>query len=86
MTASQLDAMRRVCSIVLEAVSAADSVVGAPGGVLYAGLMSAGCSLQQFTGIMGGLTRAGLLEKDGECYTLTPAGRRHLEAAERKTA
>jgi len=42
--------------------------LGAPGGHLYAALMSAGCTLNQFEQIMSGLVQSGDLAKRGECY------------------
>lgn len=41
---------------------------GAPGGVLYAGLMGHGISLDQFETLMGALVMSGKVEKRGECY------------------
>ena len=75
MTLEQAKSLRRIGAIVIEAVSAADPTIGAPGGILYAALMGHGCSLEQFTGIMAGLTRAGMLDKRGECYHVTDKGR-----------
>jgi hypothetical protein len=65
----QVAVLQMVCGAVKEAVEAAGPL-GAPGGVLYAGMMSQGCTLQQFEGIMGGMVRAGILVKKGECYHL----------------
>ncbi len=71
MTAEQIRALRSIAGIVLEAVSQADPIIGAPGGHIYAGLMHAGCSLEQYQQIMAGLVRAGLLTQHGECYKRT---------------
>ena len=59
---------------IMQAIDAAGSM-GAPGGVLYAGLMSAGYSLADFERVMAGLLAAELADKCGQCYTLTGAGR-----------
>lgn len=67
MTPQQAKALRVVCDIIMEAVNAAGPM-GAPGGHIYAGLMSAGCTFQQYEQLMAGLVRAGKLRKDGECY------------------
>lgn len=63
----QVAVLQMVCGAVKEAVEAAGSL-GAPGGVLYAGMMSQGCTLRQFEGIMAGMMKAGILVKKGECY------------------
>jgi len=41
---------------------------GAPGGTLYAGLMSYGITLEIFNEIMGVLVEGGKLRKSGEVY------------------
>ncbi len=67
MTNEQIIAIRKVASLILDTVKESGPL-GAPGGILYAGLMTAGCTLHQYEQIMGGLVRAGKLTKDGECY------------------
>jgi hypothetical protein len=42
--------------------------LGAPGGVMYAALMTQGCTLEQFEGLMGTLLRIGVVRKHGDCY------------------
>jgi hypothetical protein len=71
MTTEQTHALRRIATIVLEAVAMADPIIGAPGGHLYAGLMHAGCTLSQYQQIMAGLVQAGCLRQSGECYFRT---------------
>ena len=66
--ANKADALRAVLSAILEAVEAAGTM-GAPGGVLYAGMMSSGCTLQRFNEFMDAMLNTGLLVKSGECYT-----------------
>ena len=58
---------------ILGACASAGSL-GAPGGVMYAGLMANGYTLQDFERITGALAGAGLVLKRGECYTITPKG------------
>lgn len=72
MTPAQLQALRTAARAIVEAC---DLPHGAPGGVLYAALMAQGCSLNQFTQIMAGLTSAGMVTKDGDCYSATSKGR-----------
>ena len=67
MTVQQIEAIRRVCDAILEAVKVA-GLMGAPGGILYAALMAQGCSFDQYTQLMAGLVQAGKLRKQGECY------------------
>ena len=74
MTQEQMTALRSIAGTVIEACQAAP-VYGAPGGLLYAGLMAAGCTLSQFEQIMSGLVRAGYLVKNGECYSVTEKGK-----------
>ena len=69
MTVEQARALRAVATVVIDTVRQAGPL-GAPGGVMYAAMMGAGCSLHQFDQIMSGLTRAGMLSKRGECYHL----------------
>lgn len=68
MTPTQTDAVLRICDAIVEAVEASNPSIGAPGGHLYAALMSSGCTLHQFNSIMVVLVRAGRLTKRGECY------------------
>jgi hypothetical protein len=56
-----------ICDGIIEAIKAGGPL-GAPAGVLYAALMGAGCSLDQFNQIMSGLVRAGKVRKRGDCY------------------
>jgi hypothetical protein len=68
MTQTHIQALRAIAASIQEAIEVAGPN-GAPGGILYAALMSAGCSLNQFQQIMSGLERAGYVARDGECYT-----------------
>ncbi len=67
MTNEQITALRAVAKAITETVALAGPL-GAPGGHLYAALMSAGCTLSKFEQIMSGLVSAGVLTKRGECY------------------
>ena len=58
---------------IMQAIEAAGSM-GAPGGHLYAGLMTAGYTLADFERVTGALVASGLVLKRGECYTLTTKG------------
>ena len=53
---------------------AAAGEMGAPGGVMYAGLMSNGYTLQDFEQITHAMRASDLIRKRGECYTITPKG------------
>jgi len=75
MTVDQIKALRAIGNIVIVAVSVADPHIGAPGGHIYAALMTAGCTLSQYQQIMSGLVRAGLLRQSGECYFVTETGK-----------
>lgn len=79
----QLEGLQRLGLGVLEAVEEAGEM-GAPGGLLYAGMMSAGASLQQFHSFMGTLTGKGMLTQDGDCYHMTDAGREFKAKLEAK--
>ena len=67
MTIEQSRALRIIARAILDTV-AETGPLGAPGGHLYAALMTQGCTFDQFTKIMSGLVQAGYLEKRGECY------------------
>lgn len=67
--AERMVVLRSVCHGVIEAVEAAGPM-GAPGGHLYAALMTYGFSLHQFEGLMNGLVKAGKLVKVGHCYRI----------------
>ncbi len=67
MTPQQAQALKAIINAVTESVAAAGPL-GAPGGPLYAALMTQGCTLNQFESLMGGLVRIGKLRKSGQCY------------------
>jgi len=67
MTTEQIEALKALADAIIESVRAAGPL-GAPGGHLYAALMTYGIDLNQFNQIMSGLCRVGVLRKQGECY------------------
>jgi len=69
MTPQQAKALQTVAKAIIESCK-----TFAPGGVIYAALMSQGCTLNQFQQIMAQLVNAGMLTQDGECYTATEKG------------
>jgi predicted transcriptional regulator len=69
MTSQQAKALQAVAKAIIESCK-----TFAPGGVIYAALMSQGCTLNQFEQIMGQLVNAGMLTQDGDCYTATDKG------------
>ena len=73
MTHQQIQALRAASRAIIEACDLPHS---APAGVMYAALMAQGCTLHQFTQIMAGLTNAGMVTADGDCYNATDKGRR----------
>ena len=73
MTPQQIAALRAIARTIIEVC--ADEPIGAPGGIIFAALQAQGCSLHQYEQIMSGIVRAGMLERDGDCYTATGKGR-----------
>ena len=72
MTPEQIDDLKAsiiqvVTDAIVEAVKAAGPT-GAPGGVIYAALMTHGCTLEQYEAFMDALVRAGKLRKSGHLY------------------
>jgi len=74
MTDSERNATRYLCAAVIQACAGFNGM-GAPGGHLYAALMSAGITLAQFYQVMGSLQRLDMVTRSGECYTATAKGR-----------
>lgn len=60
-------ALKAICDAIVDGVATAGKF-GTPGGTIYAMLMSAGCTLEQYEQIMGVLVAAGKLEKRGHLY------------------
>ncbi len=80
MTTAQITALRAIADTILDAIGAAGPI-GAPGGHIYAALMTAGCTFDQYEQIMRGLERAALVSRRGDCYHLTDYGRLRSKAA-----
>jgi len=59
--------LRMVADAIIESVAVAGKQ-GAPGGSLYAALMTHGFTYEQFEQIMSGLVKTGKLEKRGQLY------------------
>ena len=74
MTREQAKSLNVAAAGILQAVDVAGSL-GAPGGVLYMGLMSSGYSIAEYQAVVGALEEGGLVLKSGDCYTLTDKGR-----------
>jgi hypothetical protein len=67
-TSAQINQLlRHVAEAIIESVREAGPM-GAPGGSLYAAMMTHGFSLDNFNQIMSGLVSAGMLEKRGQLY------------------
>lgn len=66
-TPEQATALRLIVSATVDAVKAAGPH-GAPAGVIYAALMTQGCSKSQFDSLMGALVRTGKLTHDCEAH------------------
>jgi hypothetical protein len=60
-------ALIAVCDAIVEAIKAAGDD-GAPGGVLYAALMTHGMTLSQFEYVMNALVRAKRVTRRGQLY------------------
>lgn len=67
MTPKQRAALAALVSATVEAIQEAGPS-GAPGGVLYAALMTQGCTLAQFESLMGALVRTGRVKQRGHLY------------------
>jgi hypothetical protein len=67
MTTKAQFAIAQVLAALVETIKAAGPS-GAPGGVMYAALMTQGCTLEQFEALMGCLVRSGVVRKSGNCY------------------
>jgi hypothetical protein len=67
MTEVQAKLLHKVATAIVETVKETGTQ-GAPGGPLYAALMTTGMTLEQFEGIMNGLVTAKMLRKSGQLY------------------
>lgn len=62
---SQMESLRRICAAVIDSVKAAGEF-GAPSGIVYAALMSQGCSFSQYNSLINGLVNAKKLRQEGD--------------------
>jgi hypothetical protein len=67
-TTRALKIMVTTVNAVIETVTESDQTMGAPGGVLYAALMTQGMSLEYFEAMMSAIVNSGKLVKRGDCY------------------
>lgn len=67
MTKEQRDELCLIGDAIVDTVRKSGPT-GASGGVLYAALMTHGCSLAQFEAIMSALVHIGKIRKSGQCY------------------
>jgi hypothetical protein len=58
---------------VIDTVIQSDQTIGAPGGALYAALMTQGMSLEYFEAMMSAIVNTGKLVKRGDCYFAPPS-------------
>ena len=70
MTQQQLEAIRRIAGAIVETAREAGPL-GAPSGVVYAALMTHGCTLDQYNQFIAGLEKAGLIEVRHNCIHAT---------------
>ena len=67
LTVTQERAVRLIVAAIMDTIRESGPM-GAPAGVLYAGLMTQGCTLSQFESLMGSLVRMGALRLEDDCY------------------
>ena len=79
MNPQEAAALRAVIDAILDAV-AAGGTRGAPAGIMYAALMTHGCTLDQFNMITGAICRAGLIRRDGDLFHMLPKGEERRQA------
>ena len=84
-TDEEKQAVVKLMAAVVEACDMADPLIGAPGGILYAGLMDF-MGLAEFDNLMHGMVHAGALLKRGQCYFVTDTGRQFAKIVSAKTA
>jgi hypothetical protein len=78
MNPQQIEAAQRIGKLVLETINELKPL-GAPSGVLYAGLMTAGCSKSQYDSLIDSLARNGLItNNEDHCLHITSQGETFL--------
>lgn len=68
-TDAEAHALRLLVLASLEAIAAAGPA-GIPAGLLYAVLMTQGCTLNQFESLMAALVTTGKVRKQGQVYSI----------------
>ncbi len=66
--AEQIKAVRMIADAIVDAVKA--SPMGAPAGPMYAAMMGAGCTLDQFNQFTGALIQVGKIHRRGDLFFL----------------
>lgn len=61
-------ALIAIANMIVESIRETDRGMGVPSGPMYAALMKAGCTLDQFNQIMDALVAAGKLTRKGFLY------------------
>ena len=79
MTPDQIFAAQRIGASILESIEEAGKL-GAPSGVLYAALQTAGCTLNQYQSILATMTNRGFVVDDEHCLTITSLGKAFLKS------
>ena len=74
MNDTKRNALLKIAVLVTETVRESGPM-GAPGGTIYAALMTIGISLEQYEQIMSALLATGLVRRQGECYFATSAAK-----------
>lgn len=77
MTREQAAAVQTVALGLLESICEAGDM-GAPSGILYAGVNAAGVSLSQYQQIMWQMEGRGFVVQEGDCYTMTSSGQEFM--------
>lgn len=75
---AQREALRKLVEIVLETIEAGGEL-GAPSGVLYAGLMHLGMRLDQYETLINSLKEVGLVTESAHLLKLTDVGRAKIK-------
>lgn len=84
MNQSQIEAAQRIGKIVLETISESEPL-GAPSGVIYAGLMTAGCTKSQYDSLIGSMSKhAFVTMEENHCLHITENGKTFLSVLQAK--
>lgn len=77
MTREQASVVQAVALGLLEAIAEAGEM-GAPSGILYVGVNSAGVSLSQYQQIVWQMEGRGFVVQEGDCYSMTLSGQEFM--------